>query len=136
MAPTDVLENEHRLIERAMQIVATTAESFKDGQHLPAELLPEIVEFMQRCVKDYHQAKEDLVLFELLEQKGVPEHGCPLAPLQNEHQKIRAVLTELSDAVAAYETSNLGKERVVQSLKTLAEIYPNHLWIEIFFCFR
>ncbi|HEX5484162.1 MAG TPA: hemerythrin domain-containing protein [Terriglobia bacterium] len=135
MAPTDVLENEHALIERAMQVVAAAAQSLSADEPLPAELLPEIVGFMQGCVKDYHQAKEDLVLFELLEQKGVPEHGCPLAPLQNEHQKIRAVLAELTAAVAAYQASNLGKERVVESLTTLIETYPQHLWIENFLLF-
>ncbi len=135
MVPTDALENEHRLIERAMQVVAKVAESLKCDEHLPSRLLHEVVEFMQKYVKDYHQMKEDMILFELLEQKGVSDYGCPLAPLRNEHLKIQAVLTELADAVAAYETSNLGKERVVQSLTTLAETYPHHLWIENFLLF-
>ena len=31
---------------------------------------------MQRYVADYHQSKEESILFELLEKKGVSEYGC------------------------------------------------------------
>jgi len=79
--------------------------------------------------------KEDSILFELLEEKGVSARGCPLPPLRNAHEKIRAILAELSEAAAAYETSNPEAEAVVQSLVTLAETYPHHLWIENFLLF-
>lgn len=135
MVPTNILEDEHRLIERAVHIAGIAAENLSQNGHVPIDLLRGIVTFMQRYVRDYHQKREEVVLFELLEQKGVSERGCPLAPLTNEHQKIQAALIELSDAVTAYETSALGTERIVQSLTTLTEIYPHHLWIEDFLLF-
>jgi hemerythrin-like domain-containing protein/quercetin dioxygenase-like cupin family protein len=135
MVPTDVLEDEHRLIERAIHVASITADSLNNNEPPPTGLLRGIVNFMQRYVVDYHQKREDLILFELLEQKGVSDKGCPLAPIRNDHQKIQARLAELSDAVAAYSSSNQGTERVVQSLITLTEIYPHHLWIENFLLF-
>lgn len=135
MTPTDILEEEHRLIERAIHVAAITADNLNQHESLPTGLLRRIVEFMQRYVRDYHQMKEDSILFELLERKGVSERGCPLAPIRNEHQKIRTILAELSDAAIAYETSHLEAERAVESLTSLTEIYPHHLWIENFLLF-
>lgn len=135
MVPTNILEDEHRLIERAVHIAATTAENLNRNEHVPTGLLRGILNFLQRYVRDYHQKREDLVLFELLEQKGVSDRGCPLAPLRNEHQKIQAALIELSDAVTSYETSALGAEGIVRGFTTLTEMYPHHLWIEDFLLF-
>jgi hemerythrin-like domain-containing protein len=104
---------------------------------VPVESLREVVEFMRTFADKCHHGKEEHLLFPLLEQKGVPIHGCPLGVLIQEHERGRALVTELAEAVGAYAgTSGDGtRERLHRSLHGLTELYPGHMWREEYLLF-
>jgi hemerythrin-like domain-containing protein len=134
--PTDVMEDEHRVIRRAVDLMAVLARHLGAGRLVEADTLRDIVHFLRGYADRYHHGKEETHLFTLLEARGVPTQGCPLGALMAEHQEGRALVNELAQAIEAYAPAIPStREPLVQSLHTLAELYPNHIWKEDYLLF-
>jgi hemerythrin-like domain-containing protein len=88
--------------------------------------------FADKC----HHGKEEAHLFTLLEKKGVPMRGCPLGILIAEHQKGRDLVKQLAEATDSYAMGNASaREALLKSLRSLTELYPNHIWKEEYLAF-
>jgi hemerythrin-like domain-containing protein len=131
-----MLEEEHRVIQKVVGIVAGFAEELESGGGPDAETLRDIVEFMRTFADKCHHGKEETHLFPLLEKRGVPVRGCPIGILVAEHQKGRALVTELAAATETYRTDNtLARKSLLESLQGLMNLYPNHIWKEEYLLF-
>ena len=134
--PTKILEEEHHFIQKVVGAMAVLAETLEAGKEVEAKTLHDIVEFMRTFADKCHHGKEETHLFPALEKKGVPMRGCPLGILIAEHQKGRALVSQLAEATEAYaKASPLARESLVKSLKGLTELYPNHIWKEEYLAF-
>jgi hemerythrin-like domain-containing protein len=88
--------------------------------------------YADRC----NHGKEEELLFPLLANKGVPTEGCPIGALTMEHVKCRTLVKGLADELEAYRKGDPeGKQAVLQSLRGIAELYPNHIWKEDYLLF-
>ena len=134
--PTDIMEDEHRVILRTVDMMAALAKNLEAGRPVEADVLRDIVHFLRMYADKYHHGKEETHLFTLLAARGVPTQGCPLGALTAEHQEGRALVTELAQAVETYAAAVPSThEALVQSLHGLTELYPNHIWKEDFLLF-
>lgn len=134
--PTDMLEEEHRFIQKVVGAMAVLVEALETGHDVERAPLQDIVEFMRTFGDKCHHGKEEMHLFPLLERKGVPVRGCPLGILIQEHQKGRELVQELATAAAAYTPGNPSvKASLIKSLRGLTELYPNHIWKEEYLAF-
>ena len=64
----------------------------ESGKEVDPSVFTDLSEFMQTFGDKCHHAKEEEYLFKLLEKKGVPVSGCPLAVLLHEHEKGRSLI--------------------------------------------
>ena len=134
--PTKVLEEEHHFIQKVVGAMAVLIETLETGKEVEQKTLQDIVEFMRIFADKCHHGKEETHLFPALEKKGVPMRGCPLGALIAEHQKGRALVSELAKATEAYtKGSSLATESLVKSLRALTDLYPNHIWKEEYLAF-
>lgn len=133
--PTEVLEEEHHFIQKVVGAMAVLIEALEAGKEVEEKTLQDIVEFMRTFADKCHHGKEETHLFPALEMKGVPMRGCPLGALIAEHQKGRALVSELAEATKAYRGNPLVRESLVKSLGGLTELYPNHIWKEEYLAF-
>lgn len=138
--PTEVLEDEHHFIQKVVGAMAVLIETLETGKEIEQKTLQDIVEFMRTFADKCHHGKEEAHLFPALEKKGVPMRGCPLGALIAEHQKGRALVSELAKATEAYtkpytKGSPLAQESLVKSLRALTDLYPNHIWKEEYLAF-
>ena len=134
--PTEVLEEEHHFIQKVVGAMAVLVEALEAGKEVEEKTLHDIVEFMRIFADKCHHGKEETHLFPALEKKGVPMRGCHLGVLIAEHQKGRALVTQLAEATEAYtKASPLAKESLVKSLRALTDLYPNHIWKEEYLAF-
>jgi len=134
--PTDRLEWEHHCIQQVVGAMAPLAETLEKGGKVDVGTLRSIVEFMRTFADKCHHGKEEKHLFALLEQKGVPIHGCPLGILLLEHQKGRTLVTKLAEITESYATdSPSASEELVKCLHELMHLYPNHIWKEEYLLF-
>jgi hemerythrin-like domain-containing protein len=134
--PTKVLEEEHHFIQKVIGAMAVLAETLEAGKEVEGKTLRDIVEFMRTFADKCHHGKEETHLFPALEKKGVPMRGCPLGALIAEHEKGRALVSDLAKAAEAHTTEiPLARESLVKSLRALTDLYPNHIWKEEYLAF-
>ncbi len=135
-SPTEILEGEHRLIQTVVANMARIADSLEQGKAVEVSALRELVRFLKTFGDECHHAKEETALFPMLELKGVPVAGCPIAVLHNDHLKARVLVGELADAVDAYGSdARSGQRSLLAVLRELVAFYPGHIWKEDYLLF-
>jgi len=134
--PTEMLEEEHHFIQKVVDAMTAVSERLEMGQEVEAEMLRNIVDFMRTFADKCHHGKEETHLFPVLERKGVPVRGCPLAVLMAEHQRGRALVTGLATAAETYVRDGpSAKKPLLESLRGITELYPDHIWKEDYLLF-
>jgi hemerythrin-like domain-containing protein len=134
--PTDILEAEHRVIEKVVAVAAVLTETLETGGAVESETLRQMVEFMRNYADKCHHGKEEAELFPFLERRGVPMRGCPISALTGEHAQGRALVTALADAVEAHAAGDVAaRETLLKSLHGITTLYPNHIWKEDYLLF-
>jgi hemerythrin-like domain-containing protein len=129
--PIAVLNHEHKFIKMVVSALGQLAPSADRAEQADPDTLREIVRFMREFADRCHHAKEEDLLFPAMEEKGVPESGCPLGALRREHEQGRALVAKLAE-----ETERLAaRERdagtaIVNTVGELTELYTNHIWKE------
>lgn len=135
-SPTQMLEDEHLVIAKVVGATSILADRLDAGQAVDVDTLQRVVEFMRTFADKCHHGKEEELLFPLLSRKGVPMQGCPVGVLTMEHGKGRILVKGLADAAEAYQKDGPGgKQAVIQALRGIAELYPNHIWKEDYLLF-
>jgi hemerythrin-like domain-containing protein len=94
--PLQELEEEHRLIERALDAVEAAA-----GRSVDLGFYEKVLELLAAFAERCHHAKEEDLLFPLLERRGVPRAGGPLGILLSEHRIGRGTLRRLRELLAS-----------------------------------
>jgi hemerythrin-like domain-containing protein len=136
MGPIEELEQEHELIGRVIGAAGVLAEKLAVGCEVEAQLLLDMVEFLHIFVGQCHHGKEEQYMFRLLESRGIPSGGCPLAALRHEHQSGSGLLEQFSAAVGEYRRTPVGNlEPLLRALQGLTDLYPGHIWKEDFLLF-
>lgn len=133
---TEVLEREHRIIQKAVAVMAQLVAQLELRHVVSPEVLRDLLTFMREFSDQVHHGKEESYFFPYLEKKGVPSTGCPLSALKGEHVKSRQLMDELNSAAGAYiEGSEGGRLTLIQVLQSLVALYPAHIWKEDFLLF-
>lgn len=133
---TEILEAEHRVIEKVVSAARGLNGKIEAGQKPDVDLLRRIVAFMRVYADQCHHGKEEGLLFPALGNLGVPIEGCPLGTLMGEHSRARFLVTNLAegtDMLAAGDEKGL--EKIKKGLSGIATLYPNHIWKEDFLLF-
>jgi len=134
--PTEILEEEHHIIQAMVGVMAALGEDLEKGKDIEPGILRDVIEFMQVFGDKCHHGKEENHLFPLLEKKGVPVNGCPLGILVHDHQSARKLVTDLASAGDAYEKeAEWAREVLRASLNGLVNLYPGHIWKEDYLLF-
>jgi len=130
-AAIGMLGAEHRIILQVVLGLHGLARHLHDGQAGDVPLLRETVTFMRDFADRTHHAKEEELLFPALIAHGVPLHGCPLDALLHEHKEGRRLVGQLSDAIDALEAGSADAgEKIVETIKAIERLYPDHIWKE------
>lgn len=129
--PIALLSHEHEFIKKVVSALGRLAPSADRAGKADPDTLREIVRFMREFADRCHHAKEEDLLFPAMEEKGVPESGCPLGALRKEHQQGRdlvATLAEATETLAAKKPDAGGI--IADTVGKITELYTNHIWKE------
>lgn len=106
MKPVELLMNEHRLIEKALDSLdvfsAHVSQKETKGEK---EELAKFVEFIREFADRAHHGKEEDILFAEMEKGGFPRDGGPLAVMLSEHDEGRKhvrILANLANAIGSW----------------------------------
>lgn len=133
---TEALEREHKVIQKAVAIMAQLVEQLEMRHAVKPDILRDLLQFMRVFSDQCHHGKEESYFFPYLESKGVPSTGCPLSALKGEHAKSRQLMEDLSSATAAYIAEpEKGRRTLIEVLQSLVILYPAHIWKEDYLLF-
>jgi len=99
MRPTEVLANEHRVIELVLDCLdAMAARSEREGS-LDETSARQAIDFFRSFADRCHHGKEENQLFPLMELRGFDPNAGPTAVMRHEHVQGRGYIAEMERAV-------------------------------------
>ncbi len=99
MRPTQLLKNEHRVIELVLDCLDAMAARCEAGGRLDGDSAREAIDFFRTFADRCHHAKEENQLFPLLEARGFDANAGPTAVMRHEHVQGRAYVAAMERAV-------------------------------------
>jgi hemerythrin-like domain-containing protein len=100
MLPTQVLKNEHRVIEQVLNVLEKIAEKAGVENKLDVESAEQAIDFLRNFADKCHHGKEEHQLFPLLENKGFSRETGPTGVMCHEHEEGRGLIRGMAEAVA------------------------------------
>lgn len=120
MKATEILENEHRVIEQVLSCLEKLTEESGKSKKLDCATARDMIEFFRMYADRWHHAKEETHLFVALEAKGMPREGGPTGVMLAEHELGRGFVGKMEAAVTSYEK---GEPGAVQEFARTARDY-------------
>ena len=129
--PSAVLKNEHQCILRVVRVLQTLTIRSASGDGFEVESLKRCVEFFRHFADACHHAKEEDLLFPLLESRGVPNEGGPIGVMLYEHTVARKLTAEMGAWLDAFEQGDPAAEaKFRDSARQYVELLNNHIYKE------
>lgn len=131
--PTQILSDEHRIIERVLGAVEKLA-ARPVGTLEPWK---KAIEFIRGFADQCHHFKEEKVLFPALEEHGIPSEGGPVGMMLMEHEEGRSYVRSMLAALNLIETKNeAAKDSLLQSAQAYCRLLREHIQKEDDVLFR
>lgn len=132
--PTELLSDEHRVIERVLKAVdRLTTRPAKPSLEQWKMALDFIRNFADQC----HHYKEEKVLFPALEEHGIPRDGGPVGMMLIEHDEGRSYVRAMATALVQIESGDQrGEETLFESAKGYLRLLHEHIQKEDEILFR
>ncbi|HNT00322.1 MAG TPA: PAS domain-containing protein [Polyangiaceae bacterium] len=124
----ELLMRDHEVTERLFEAFGN-ALAREDGPGIKAVRMARLYfsEYVDRC----HNQKEEQHLFPLIEKRGIPRRGGPLAVMISEHGKSQTMLSTLVPLMEAYEQGDKSTlEPLRQAFAEYSTLLKNHFWKE------
>ncbi|HET6417895.1 MAG TPA: hemerythrin domain-containing protein [Polyangiales bacterium] len=129
MEATDMLMQEHRVIEKALD--AMEGWSAKLGRATEPDEKAELarfVAFIQGFADAYHHGKEEDILFVLMGQHGFPRHVGPIAVMLQEHDLGRSLVGVLGGlAKQSAPWSKEDRATIAQTVQEFSALLRQHI---------
>ena len=132
--PTEVLSDEHRVIERVLAaveklLIAPPAQSLSHWK----KALDFISNFADQC----HHLKEEKLLFPAIEAHGIPREGGPIGMMLMEHEEGRDYVRGMRAAVESLESGGAGAaESLARNARAYLRLLREHIQKEDEILFR
>ena len=126
--PSAVLRAEHQVILRVIEVLKRLVDRSQQGLGFERQALHKCVEFFRLFADACHHAKEENLLFPVLESRGIPREGGPIGVMLNEHQLARKHTREMGEALTAEEGGDAsGQARFHEAAHQYIELLTNHI---------
>jgi hemerythrin-like domain-containing protein len=100
--PIEVLKNEHRVIESALEAIEATV-SRRQADPFPRDFFAQATEFITGYADQWHHGKEEDRLFPMLQQCGIPRDAGPIGCMLDDHEARRAHVRAICESLDAAE---------------------------------
>ena len=127
MRPTEILKQEHRIIELVLSCLDRLADNCEAGYPLDTEAASQAIDFFRVFADQCHHAKEEDLLFPLMESKGFSRQQGPTGVMLHEHEEgPRACAME--EAVKEFSAGDLaGKILFVEHARAYSNLLRQHI---------
>jgi hemerythrin-like domain-containing protein len=98
MKATDILIEEHTVIERVLNALETATQSLEAGGSVGSDFFIQVTDFVKGFADGCHHKKEEDVLFNAMVAHGVPVEGGPIGAMLAEHEQGRIYTQAMREA--------------------------------------
>jgi hemerythrin-like domain-containing protein len=106
MKATQILKEEHRLIERVLTALQTAASRVSQGVEMRPAFFISAALFIKNFADGCHHRKEEGVLFVAMNESGMPTQGSPIGVMLADHEQGRLFTFEMKDAAQKWEAGD------------------------------
>src|SRR5262245_28312717 len=99
MKATEILMDEHRVIEQVLCCLEKLARRSQIGGELDRTSAREALGFFRQFADHCHHGKEEGHLFPLLESRGLAREGGPTGVMLHEHEEGRRLIAAMAAAI-------------------------------------
>lgn len=99
MKPVEILMQEHRVIEVALNCLEAMMERAQADGRLEKEPAEQIVDLIRNFADRCHHGKEEDRLFPAMVAKGMPQEGGPISVMLAEHDMGRAFVRQMAKSI-------------------------------------
>jgi hemerythrin-like domain-containing protein len=129
--PSAVLKAEHQIILRVIGVLQRLVHRSERGEGFDHSALARCVEFFRLFADACHHAKEEDLLFPVLESRGIPKDGGPIGVMLYEHSVARQLTADMADALGFVRTSEgEGRKRFHAAAHEYIELLTHHIFKE------
>jgi hemerythrin-like domain-containing protein len=129
MEPTEALRREHQIVLLILDAAEREGESIRRTGLVQVANVEEMVDFFTNFVERCHHRKEEQHLFPVLQERGLPGGGGPVAVMLSEHEQGRAAGRTLRAALARFSS---GEQSTAADLADALLYYASYLRSHIF----
>ena len=132
--PTEVLSEEHRVIERVLAavdklLILPPAQSLSQWK--------KALDFIRNFADECHHLKEEKLLFPAMEAHGIPQEGGPIGMMLMEHEEGRSHVRAMRAAVEGLERGESGgAETLLSHARAYLRLLTEHIQKEDEILFR
>jgi hemerythrin-like domain-containing protein len=128
MKATQILMDEHRVIERVLTAMQTAATRVSQGVEVRPAFFINAALFIKNYADGCHHKKEEGGLFKAMKAAGVPADSGPLFFMLADHEKGRLFTREMRDAAEKWEKGDpSAKGAVVQNALGYVALLRQHI---------
>jgi hemerythrin-like domain-containing protein len=128
MKATQILMEEHRLIERVLTALQKAASRLSEGEEIRLAFFINSALFSQRFADGFHHKKEEGALFPAMIPPGAAGQGGPMGVMLKEHEQGRAFIFELKDAAEKWDKGDtFARYAVIQNALGYVQLMRQHI---------
>lgn len=131
MQPTDLLSQDHRIIERVLNSLETAAGRLHAGVAVRPGYFTEVADFIKGFADGCHHRKEEEHLFPAMEEAGFPRFGGPIGVMLADHddgRRYTAGLRAAAECLAAGDRTAVND--VVENARGYVTLLRQHIMKE------
>jgi hemerythrin-like domain-containing protein len=128
MKPTEVLMQEHRVIEQVLDCLEAMVLRVEAREQLDQDGAKGAIDFFSNFADRCHHGKEENCLFPLLEKKGFSQEQGPTGVMLQEHELGRQHVRGMAEAIDAVEagTSSAASDFVIHA-RAFIQLLRDHI---------
>ena len=131
MESTQILQGEHRVIEKVLDVLADAVREIQAGHRIEAGFFLRAVDFIRTYADRVHHAKEEDLLFPAMTARGVPREEGPIAVMLQEHELGRSHVKAMEEAARRLEAGESGAlQEVARHAGAFVELLRQHIFKE------
>jgi len=129
--PSAVLKAEHQVILGVLDVLENLLDRPPTEGGLETEPLRRCVDFFRFYADACHHAKEEDLLFPVLEARGIPNEGGPIGVMLYEHRVGRTLVARMAEALAGLDAADAAAEGAFrEAARDYLELLRQHIFKE------
>jgi hemerythrin-like domain-containing protein len=124
MLPTQILENEHEVIKKALYVLKIISDLLEKGKEIDIQDVLNLIDFFRTFADKCHHGKEEDLLFVEMEKAGIPNEGGPIGQMLIEHNEGREYVKEM---LASISENYIDRERFINNAIRYIDLLSTHI---------